>query len=170
MSRLFSAPSALRTATRDVARSHYKPSFTRCAPPTHVVPSAAVTTNAHHQPHSRSFSSLPTLRPSTSAPASIFARRPTTCLLLQQPSFFTTPSTTTTATAADLVPTSAISSHPALLQSQIRCGPRPYSNMNRPSRLIRNRRSGFLTRMKTKDGRKTIARRRAKGRKRLGAA
>ncbi|CAN8095161.1 unnamed protein product [Discula destructiva] len=142
MSRLFLAPSALRVAVRDVARHHTQPRLTR------------------------SFSSLPTLRPSTSLPTSIFAaRRPTTSLLA-----LLQPSTTTTATELDLVPTSAISAHLALLQSQIRCGPRRYQNMNRPSRLIRNRRVGFLTRMKSKDGRKTIARRRAKGRKRLGAA
>ncbi|KAJ4389188.1 hypothetical protein N0V93_006651 [Gnomoniopsis smithogilvyi] len=138
MSRLFFAQS-LRTAVRDVAR---QPSI------------------------KRSFSSLPTLRPSTSTPTSIFARRPTT--LLQTP--FTPTATASVHETADIVPTSAISAHPALLQSQIRCGPRRYMNMNRPSRLIRNRRVGFLTRMKSKDGRKMIARRKAKGRKRLGAA
>tara|TARA_B100001079_G_C15972661_1_gene324077 strand:+ start:350 stop:484 length:135 start_codon:yes stop_codon:yes gene_type:complete len=36
-----------------------------------------------------------------------------------------------------------------------------------PSRLVRKRRHGFRSRMRTKGGKKTIARRRAKGRAKL---
>lgn len=110
-------------------------------------------------PAPRTFSSLPTLRPGTSAPGAAFSRRLPPVLL----------QTTTTAETADVVPASSISAHPALAQSQIRCGPRKATNMNRPSRLIRQRRHGFLSRLRSRTGRNTLKRRRTKGRKMLSA-
>lgn len=56
---------------------------------------------------------------------------------------------------------SKISAHPALGSMQIRCGPRDTYN---PSQLVRKRRHGFLSRIRTKKGRKLLMRRLKKGR------
>jgi large subunit ribosomal protein L34 len=75
-----------------------------------------------------------------------------------------TPGSTTapvipSAGALDLA--SKISAHPALGSMQIRCGPRDTFN---PSHLVRKRRHGFLSRIRTKKGRKLLMRRLKKGR------
>ncbi|KAK3402904.1 hypothetical protein B0T20DRAFT_342759 [Sordaria brevicollis] len=117
----------------------------------------------------RSFSILPSLRPTTLSSTPIF-RAPTA---ITAPSA-SSPSTTTTVgvdgEVLDLLSASSlISSHPALsgLGSQIRCGPRP--TMSGATRLVQKRRHGFLSRVKTKNGQKTLKRRQAKGRLRLSA-
>ncbi|KAI5461633.1 hypothetical protein BGZ63DRAFT_404476 [Mariannaea sp. PMI_226] len=69
--------------------------------------------------------------------------------------------------SADVVPTSAISAHPALGDMQIRCGPR--NTMNGHTRLVQKRRHGFLYRMRSRTGRKILMRRRIKGRKNIAA-
>ncbi|KAK3378428.1 hypothetical protein B0H63DRAFT_525661 [Podospora didyma] len=120
----------------------------------------------------RSFSHLPSLRPTTlsssssSSSSSIFRQTQTPLARL--------PATATNSMSAegevlDLVPKSSISAHPAFggIASQIRCGPRP--TMSGHSRLVQKRRHGFLSRIKTKNGRKTLQRRKEKGRKRLSA-
>ena len=55
-----------------------------------------------------------------------------------------------------------ISSHIALQALQVRSGPRGLTF--NPSHIIRKRRHGFLSRVRTKNGRKTLRRRRQKGR------
>ncbi|KAI3334398.1 hypothetical protein F4824DRAFT_468749 [Ustulina deusta] len=115
----------------------------------------------------RTFSSLPHLRPSTLASNGTVFRpcNSGTTLLSRLP--------TTTASPAgipnspegvlDIVPKSAITAHPALAgPQQIRCGPRP--TMARTSRLVRKRRHGFLSRIRTRNGRRTLQRRREKKR------
>ncbi|KAF4120698.1 large subunit ribosomal protein L34 [Geosmithia morbida] len=84
-----------------------------------------------------------------------------------RPSTFTPTSTSAApnAAVADLVPTSSVTSHPALQHMGIRFGPR--NTMNGHTRLVQKRRSGFLTRRRDRTGRKILLRRRIKGRREL---
>ncbi|KAI1311494.1 hypothetical protein F5Y03DRAFT_308444 [Xylaria venustula] len=116
----------------------------------------------------RTFSSLPHLRPSIlAANGTVF--RPCNsgnALLSRLPTTTISPVGATTAPEGcilDIVPRSAITTHPALAgPQQIRCGPRP--TMARTSRLVRKRRHGFLSRLRTRNGQKTLQRRREKKR------
>lgn len=119
---------------------------------------AVANDDANPSASNRTFTTLVPLRPSLT-PLTVAIRR--TAL----PTTFT-PSTTT-GVAADVVPTSAISAHPALGASQIRCGPR--NTMNGHTRLVQKRRHGFLFRMRSRTGRKILQRRRIKGRKNIAA-
>ncbi|KAK0719715.1 hypothetical protein B0H67DRAFT_552023 [Lasiosphaeris hirsuta] len=115
----------------------------------------------------RSFSNLPGLRPTLTSQAAASAVLRTGLLSRLPPSLAATDSTTVGGAAADVVPKSSISLHPAFAGTQIRCGPRP--TMSGHSRLIQKRRHGFLSRSSTKNGIKMLKRRRLKGRRRLSA-
>ncbi|KAJ1329571.1 large subunit ribosomal protein L34 [Microdochium nivale] len=115
----------------------------------------------------RTFTSLPTLRPSLASSRPVF--RSATNTLARLPG--STPEAASLAdavggVAADVVPRSSVTSHPAFgLGFQIRCGPRP--NLERSSRLVRKRRHGFLTRLRSRTGRKILQRRKEKKRSSL---
>ncbi|KAK7935642.1 hypothetical protein PG985_001137 [Apiospora marii] len=108
----------------------------------------------------RTFTSLPTLRPSLPA-----ARQ--TIFRASQPTCAPVPSATAAAPASgdavlDIVPKTVISSSPIFGGVQIRCGPRP--TMATTSRLVRKRRHGFLSRIRSRNGRRTLQRRKTKSR------
>ncbi|KIN03784.1 hypothetical protein OIDMADRAFT_158610 [Oidiodendron maius Zn] len=107
-------------------------------------------------------------RPSFKASAqrtftSLATRRPTIFHFSINPSLSISPSLVSTdvsaETSLDIFP--KISRHPALSSTQIRCGPR---NTFSPSHFVRKRRHGFLSRIRTRKGRATLERRRAKKR------
>ncbi|UZP41859.1 hypothetical protein NXS19_009675 [Fusarium pseudograminearum] len=102
----------------------------------------------------RTFTTLVPLRPSLT-PMNGAIRRSVL------PSSFT-PSV---AASADIVPSSAITEHPALGGMQIRCGPR--NTMNGHTRLVQKRRHGFLVRKRSKTGRRILLRRKIKGRRNI---
>ncbi|KAI0380772.1 hypothetical protein F5Y04DRAFT_256676 [Hypomontagnella monticulosa] len=114
----------------------------------------------------RTFSSLPSLRPTVLAPNGPVFRPSTLSSSGLLNSCTPTPSSTTGITL-DLVPKTSVTAHPALAGcgAQIRCGPRP--TMATTSRLVRKRRHGFLSRVRSRNGRKTLQRRRDKKRSTL---
>ncbi|QYS94688.1 hypothetical protein H0G86_002014 [Trichoderma simmonsii] len=93
--------------------------------------------------------------------------RPTLTSTFRPNNSFTAPSPQAAATspesAADLVPTGAVSSHPALQGLQLRFGPR--NTMNGHTRLVQKRRHGWLKRTRSKTGRRILQRRKLKGRR-----
>ncbi|OTB13665.1 hypothetical protein K445DRAFT_319884 [Daldinia sp. EC12] len=110
----------------------------------------------------RAFSSLPTLRPTIQASTSSVFRSPNPNNGLLQ-SFAPQPTGATGGATLDLVPKTSLTAHPSLSgAAQVRFGPRP--TMARSSRLVRKRRHGFLSRVRTHNGRKTLQRRKEKKR------
>ncbi|KAI2463385.1 hypothetical protein F4781DRAFT_416835 [Annulohypoxylon bovei var. microspora] len=122
---------------------------------------ATITSTIQSLATRRTFSSLPSLRPTILAPSStsstVFrAANLPTCSFAPAPS---------SGAALDLVPKTSVTSHPSLAgcAAQVRFGPRP-GTMARTSRLKRKRKFGFLARQRTRNGRKVLQRRRSKGR------
>ncbi|KAF3043055.1 hypothetical protein E8E11_007720 [Didymella keratinophila] len=74
------------------------------------------------------------------------------------------PSTALTSSSETLDIMGKISASAAFAGTQIRCGPRDTYN---PSHIVRKRRHGFLSRLRTKKGRKLLMRRLVKGRTNL---
>ncbi|KAF2185087.1 hypothetical protein K469DRAFT_577442 [Zopfia rhizophila CBS 207.26] len=136
-------------------RALARPTHTATTPiPSLLRPSAARTALPQSRITTQLFRSLSLLSP----------RRPRLTFSPVLPSS-STPSTAQTPTNAetlDLLP--KISSHPGLLSTQVRCGPRDTYN---PSHFVRKRRHGFLSRLRTKNGRKTLKRRLLKKRSTL---
>ncbi|EHK25990.1 uncharacterized protein TRIVIDRAFT_82218 [Trichoderma virens Gv29-8] len=91
-----------------------------------------------------------TFRPNNSFTPSLTAQSPATAAA-------------TSPESADLVPTAAVSSHPALQGLQLRFGPR--NTMNGHTRLVQKRRHGWLKRTRSKTGRRILQRRKLKGRR-----
>ncbi|KAH0497948.1 hypothetical protein TgHK011_005229 [Trichoderma gracile] len=105
----------------------------------------------------RTYTCLSPLRPTLTS-----TFRPTTAT-----SFRPSPTTATTssseASVADVVPSAAVSAHPALQGMQLRFGPR--NTMNGHTRLVQKRRHGWLKRTRSKTGRRILQRRKLKGRR-----
>ncbi|KAL7958861.1 hypothetical protein V8C34DRAFT_281381 [Trichoderma compactum] len=117
------------------------------------------------------------VRPLLAPRISALSQRTYTCLSPLRPTLtssfrpnnsFTAPSpaaavAATSPESADLVPTMAVSSHPALQGLQLRFGPR--NTMNGHTRLVQKRRHGWLKRTRSKTGRRILQRRKLKGRR-----
>ncbi|KAI4864661.1 hypothetical protein F4820DRAFT_423025 [Hypoxylon rubiginosum] len=107
----------------------------------------------------RTFSSLPSLRPTILASTSTI----TTAFRSRNLLSAYTPAPSSTGAVLDLVPKSSVTAHPSTWgPAQVRFGPRP--TMARTSRLVRKRRHGFLSRLRARNGRRTLQRRREKKR------
>ncbi|KAM0252794.1 hypothetical protein ACHAQJ_007582 [Trichoderma viride] len=79
-------------------------------------------------------------------------------------SFAPSPTAASAAETADVVPKTALSSHPSLQGAlQLRFGPR--NTMNGHTRLVQKRRHGWLKRTRSKSGRRILQRRKLKGRR-----